>query len=33
MDSNALGWWMKWKETVKNIIEMSPAKPTNYKGE
>lgn len=24
MDSGALEWWSKWKDTIKSIIEMSP---------
>lgn len=28
MDSVALDWWHKWKDTIMKIIEMSPAKPT-----
>ena len=31
MDSEALGWWRKWKEPLKQIIELSPAKPTGAK--
>ena len=28
MDSGALEWWKLWKPTLKNIIKISPAKPT-----
>jgi len=28
MDSNASDFWIKWKETIFKIIEMSPALPT-----
>jgi hypothetical protein len=28
MDSGALEWWNKWKPTIFQIIEMSPAQPT-----
>ena len=29
----ALEFWREWKDTIKMIIEKSPAKETNYKGE
>jgi len=28
MDSGALEWWKKWKDTIFKIIEMSPSEPT-----
>ena len=28
MDDGALDWWRKWKEPLRQIIELSPAKPT-----
>lgn len=31
MDNGALEWWKKWKDVIKNIIEMSPAEHTGYK--
>ena len=30
MESGALEWWNKWKDTIKSIIEMSPCKPTKH---
>lgn len=30
MDGGALEWWDKWKTTIFQIIEMSPAEPTGY---
>ena len=30
MDSSALEWWKKWKETIFKLIEMSPAEPTGF---
>jgi hypothetical protein len=32
MESGALEWWNKWKDTIKSIIEMSPCEPTVTKG-
>ncbi len=28
MDCGALDWWIKWKDIIKNIIEISPCEPT-----
>ena len=28
MDGGALDWWNKWKDIIKNIIELSPCEPT-----
>ena len=28
MDIKALGWWKKWKDFIRQAIEMSPAVPT-----
>jgi hypothetical protein len=29
MDSKALSWWKIWKPILMNVIEVSPANPTN----
>ena len=31
MDCRALDWWKKWKEPLRQIIELSPAEPTGSK--
>ena len=31
MDSQALGWWAKWKDHIRTTIELSPAKATDSK--
>jgi hypothetical protein len=28
MDDEALEWWSKWKDSIFQIIELSPAEPT-----
>ena len=33
MDSEALDWWKKWKPVLQQIIEMSPATPTQREEE
>jgi hypothetical protein len=30
MDNGALEWWNKWKPIIMQIIEISPAKPTEW---
>ena len=32
MDALALEWWRKWKEILRQIIELNPATPTGHEG-
>jgi hypothetical protein len=29
MDLDALDWWLKWRDVIETIIELSPCEPTN----
>jgi hypothetical protein len=31
MDDGALEWWKEWKDTIKSLIEKSPAKQSVFK--
>ena len=31
MECGALEWWNKWKDIIKNIIDISPCEPTKSK--